>query len=69
MVANKIIFVIPFGIVAFIGILIFIFSKQITNFVNKIDPLRIGYNKKYFKIIGIITIIVSIIMSIIVLSV
>jgi len=63
----NILFAIPFGIVALVGILIIIFAENIKNFVNKLDPLKANYSKKYFIVIGIILIFVSLLMMIIVL--
>jgi hypothetical protein len=38
------------------GIITVIFSQDMADFTNRFDPHKIGYNKKYFKILGIILI-------------
>jgi len=64
---SNLLFAIPFGIVALVGLLISIFAEQIKNFVNKLDPLRVKYSRKYFIVIGIVIIIVSLLMMLVVL--
>jgi hypothetical protein len=63
----NLLFAIPFGIVTLVGILIVIFAEQIKTFVNKLDPLKMRYSKKYFIILGIILIIVSLSMMFVVM--
>ena len=63
----NLLFAIPFGIVTLVGILIVIFAEQIKTFVNKLDPLKMRYSKKYFIILGIILIIVSLSMIFVVM--
>ncbi|VVB77759.1 Uncharacterised protein [uncultured archaeon] len=63
----SILFTLPFAIIMLIGILIIIFAWRIKEYLNKLDPLRVGYNKKYFVILGTILIIFSLLISVIIL--
>jgi len=60
--AFSAIFVLP----ALAGLFILVFAEQIKMFVNKLDPLRIHYTKKYFVILGITLMIISLLMMVVV---
>jgi len=34
------------------GLIVFIFAGKFAAFINRFDPLKVGYGKNYFRIMG-----------------
>ena len=61
MASQQIMVSILMPLVAVAGLIAIIFAEKIAGFVNKFDPLKVGYGKNYFRLLGIVMILLSVV--------